>query len=134
MVLTLECTTSQANGGDKEVIGEVAGEGDGVSGTALTLASTMSQANGGDNEVVGKVGGGRVCVGLTTTTKLYSIHQILISDTGTIGINLKWQPEFRQCCISTVHADSIARHHGIEEGNEILAPQITSGEEISNVY
>jgi hypothetical protein len=68
MALPLECTTSQANGGDNEFIGEVAVEGDGVSGMALTLACTTSQANGGDNEVVGKVGGGRVCVGLTTTT------------------------------------------------------------------
>jgi hypothetical protein len=89
MALPLACTTSQANGGDKEVIGEVTGEGDSVSGMALTSACTTSQANGRDNVVIGKVGGGRVCIGLTTTTKLYSIHQILISDTGSIGINLK---------------------------------------------
>jgi hypothetical protein len=134
MVLPLECTMSQTNGSDKEVVGEVAGEGDGMSGMALTSACTTSQANGGDNEVIGKVEGGTVCIGLTTTTKLYSIHQIIISDTRTIGINLKWQPELCRCCISSVHADSIARHHGVEEGDKILAPRITSGEEISNVH
>jgi hypothetical protein len=39
-----------------------------------------------------------------------------------------------RCCISTVHADSIAHHHGVEEGDKILAPRIASGEEVSNVY
>jgi hypothetical protein len=65
---------------------------------------------------------------------LYSIHRFIISDTGTIGINLTKLPQARKCLISTVHPDSIAGRHGLEEGDEILAPRFTSGVEHSDVY
>jgi hypothetical protein len=41
----------------------------------------------------------------------------------------------RKCFISTVYADSIAHHLGVEVGDEILAPpNLTSGKESSDVY
>ena len=58
---------------------------------------------------------------------LYSIHRFLISEAGTIGINLTKLPQARKCLISTVHNNSVAGHHGIKEGDEILAPRSTSG-------
>jgi len=58
---------------------------------------------------------------------LYSIHRFLISEDGTIGINLTKLPQARKCLISTVHDNSVAGLHGIKEGDEILAPRATTG-------
>ena len=58
---------------------------------------------------------------------LYSIHRFLISEDGTIGINLTKLPQSRKCLISTVHDNSVAGHHGIKERDEIIAPRATSG-------
>jgi hypothetical protein len=56
-----------------------------------------------------------------TVAELFSIHRFLISDAGTIGMNLMLLQSSKKCIISTVHANSIAVNHGIEEGDEIIA-------------
>ncbi len=66
-------------------------------------------------------------------SQLYSIHRFLISEAGTIGINLTKLPQVRKCLISTVQANSVAGHHGIKEGDEILAPRSISGTDL-DVY
>ena len=50
----------------------------------------------------------------------YSVHRFLVSEAGTIGMNLKLLHSSNKCIISTVHSNSIAVDHGIEEGDEIL--------------
>jgi hypothetical protein len=60
-------------------------------------------------------------------SKLYSIDQFLISEAGTIGINLTKLPQAQRCLISTVQANSVLGHHGIKEGDKILAPRSISG-------
>jgi hypothetical protein len=55
-----------------------------------------------------------------TVAEFFSIHRFLISDAGTIGMNLTLLQSSKKCIISTVHANSIAVNHGIEEGDEIL--------------
>ncbi len=121
----------------------------------LASAGPKSQSNGGYNEVEGKVGGGgdgvEEGVGVEegnskidesckcnnkdkSNLLYYSKHQFLISDTGTIGINLAKQLQARKCLIETVDADSIADRHGLEEGDKILAPRLSSGVEHSDVY
>jgi hypothetical protein len=123
--LALAGHTLPYNGGDNVIKGKVGEGGDGLSRTALVSAGTTSQSNGGNNEVKGKVRGGeRVledkvggeegnskidesckCNNKENINSLYSIHQFLISDTGTIGINLAKLPQTRKCLIKTVHAD-----------------------------
>ena len=97
---------SQANGGDNEVEGDVREGWDGV-----------------EEEVWGEEGNSKIDENCECNNKgkgklLYSIHQFLISDTGTIGINLAKLPQTRKCLIETVHADSIVDCHGLEEGEK----------------
>jgi hypothetical protein len=116
-------------------------------GTGTPIGRGVTEANKlqpttYDDEVGGKVDGkvdekvddGKVD-GKVDRTKQYSIHRFIISDTGTIGVNLTWLPHARKCLISTVLADSIAQRVGVEVGDEILEPpNLTSGVESSNVY
>jgi hypothetical protein len=55
-----------------------------------------------------------------------SLHRFLVSEDGIVGISLT-KLAHGKCFISTVHPHSIVELHGIEEGNEILAPRYTSG-------
>jgi hypothetical protein len=65
-------------------------------------------------------------------SQLYSIHRFVITEAGTIGINLTKLS--RKCLVSTVHPHSIAFCHGIEEGDEILYPGHESGMNRPDVY
>jgi len=56
----------------------------------------------------------------TVAERLFSVHRFLISEAGTIGLNLSLLHSSKKCIISTVHSNSIAVDHGIEEGDEIL--------------
>ena len=56
----------------------------------------------------------------TVAERLFSVHRFLISEAGTIGLNLSLLHSSKKCTISTVHSNSIAVDHGIEEGDEIL--------------
>ena len=56
----------------------------------------------------------------TVAERLFSVHRFLVSEAGTIGLNLKLLHSSKKCIISTVHSNSIAVDHGIEEGDEIL--------------
>ncbi len=140
--------TSPSNGGNNVIKGKVGGRGDGLSGMVFAPAGPKSQSNGGDNDVEGKVRGGGDGVEEEVggekgnskiderdkTNLLYSIHQFLISYTGTIGINLAKLTQTRKCLIKTVHADSVVDCHGLQEGDKILAPRLSSEVEHSDVY
>ncbi len=60
---------------------------------------------------------------------LYSIHRFIISETGeVIGINITQTSKTRKCFVTTIQPDSLARRHGIQERDEILAPDGLTGE------
>ncbi|KAL9189824.1 hypothetical protein ACHAXT_009499 [Thalassiosira profunda] len=58
----------------------------------------------------------------------YSIHRFVISEAGTMGLNITTQSKTNKCIISRVHPASIALNHGLTVGDELLPPNSSVGE------